>query len=34
LTNNAVDLSGLNSQMFFSALNILITVCSMAVAYF
>ena len=33
-TNNAVNLSGLYSQMDFFALNILITVCSIAVAYF
>jgi len=33
-TNNAVNLSGLYSQMDFFALNILFTVCSIAVAYF
>ena len=33
-TNNADNLSGLFSQMDFSALNILIAVCSIAVAYF
>jgi hypothetical protein len=32
-TNNAVHLSRLYSQMDFSALNISITVCSIAVAY-